>query len=187
MSYAINNISSIRQRLVGTVAFSIFDIPQLSEDDSDQEDFSYATAGSTLSGRLVLPPDSHLYVTTNDGCKWLKGKPFHTYAENALAAGSRITLYVQDIGTKVSDAIRSLGQNRKGTISLVRCGNLIGSQHWAMVDKPRQLWYEAFHRGPIALGCAYTNNPSIKAYDEVKRYFSWLDSKGEKKALESIH
>ena len=150
------------------------DIPHLGD---DQKIMQITLAENTLAKYLKLDKGSHLQIITSDFDNWAEGSPWHAYVMSALKkTKASVTAYAMEVnsGPKVQHAFQNLRD--AGMEAIIN--DSISSEHWALVDKPAQIWFESKHKGKVAFGCSYTNNPDTEVYSKIGSIFSSLRAKG---------
>lgn len=134
-----------------------------------------ACAGDTLVKLLRkrgMAPDATLRVVTTDfpADKWGTRTGWYEFILDHLQGGGRVHAF----GVLPKPLYRDfevLCQNGMRVWAVPENED----EHYASVDRPRQLWYERDHRGFKAADCLYSDDPSPEAWDEVSVYFAGLE------------
>lgn len=165
----------LRREYEAAVA-TYFSIPRITDTLSDQKNMGWAKACETLPRYVELGPDSHLQVTTNNFEKWTKSERWQNYLVSVLTAGTKITAFGRTIVDTAVPLLKRLADT--GKLEVVTNEN-IGWQHWTMVDKKPQVWFESYHKGDIAWGCTFTGRPSATLMSLLCEHFANLRRGGK--------
>jgi len=147
--------------------FSI-DVPNLG---SSQKFFYKVPAEETVVNLIRTDEESQLKVITNDFSKWEKSETFYNFILTQLKKGVHVTAYGVLKGHP-SNKIKELIKNGLEIVVLRE----YATEHYLIVDNPKQLWFEQKHTNYYAYNCIFTESPNDEIWRSVNEYFKQLDT-----------